>query len=364
MKLLILSDSAAPHTRRWANWFAANGHEVHVITFNNQFDSGYAGVKVYPLWVGEVPAKLLNRFIRSLRILSRLNSLVREICPDIVHSHSIGSYAWSATLLNLKPRVVTPWGTDLLIDIEASFGNKLLTMISLRSADLVTTDAEYFGEKLIELGVKKSNLMLVQFGTDVSLFKPKSELSPSSILTIVSTRTLNPVHRVEDLMDIMPDLLMSHLSIRFVIVGGGVDLERFRDHIAKHGLQERVTFTGMLNEKDLIDVLQNSDIYVSTSPLDAGLAASTAEAMACSLPIIHPDVAENRIWADEDCGAIFQANNKSELKSAIERLIKCSQNQRVEMGRKNRETIVSRNNLDLNMGYMQTAYLDLVQDKS
>jgi glycosyltransferase involved in cell wall biosynthesis len=364
MKLLILSDSAAPHTRRWANWFAANGLEVHVVTFNNQFDSGYAGVKVHPLWVGEVPTKLLSRLTRSIKILFRLNALVKEICPDIVHSHSMGSYAWSATLLNLKPRIVTPWGTDLLIDIKASLSNKILTMISLRSADLVTTDAEYFGEKLIALGVKKSNLILVQFGTDVSLFKPKAEMSTSSMLTIVSTRTLNPVHRVEDLMDIIPDLLKSYSSIRFVIVGGGINLESFSDQITKHGLQERVTFTGMLGEKDLIDVLQNSDIYVSTSPLDAGLAASTAEAMACSLPIIHPDVAENRLWADETRGAIFQANDKSELKSAIEKLIKCSQNERVEMGERNRETIVSRNNLDVNMAYMQTAYQKLLQDKS
>jgi glycosyltransferase involved in cell wall biosynthesis len=119
-------------------------------------------------------------------------------------------------------------------------------------------------------------------------------------------------------------------------------------------------FTGMLDEKSLIEVLQSSDIYVSTSPLDAGLAASTAEAMACGLPVIHPDVADNRIWADQTGGAIYTANNQEELKSALIELIDLSKLERVLMGETNRKTIISRNNLDSNMNFMQAAYLDLL----
>jgi len=360
MKLLILSDAAAPHTRRWANWFAANEHEVHVITFNDQLDSGYSAVAVHSVWKGDLSAAFFSRFVRSIRILLRLRKLIREIRPDVVHSHSMGSYAWVATILNLRPRVLTPWGTDLLVDINASVVNRFLTKWSLRSADLVTTDAEYFTDPLIKLGVQKPNLILVPFGTDISLFKPIAKKTSDTSLTIVSTRTLNPVHSVEDLMSVIPSLLESRSSIRFVIVGGGANLQTFRNRISDLGLLDRVMFTGMLDEKRLIEVLQSSDIYVSTSPLDAGLAASTAEAMACGLPVIHPDVADNRIWADQTGGAIYTANNQEELKSALVELIDLSKLERVLMGETNRKTIISRNNLDSNMNFMQAAYLDLL----
>jgi glycosyltransferase involved in cell wall biosynthesis len=360
MKLLILSDAAAPHTRRWANWFASNGNEVHVITFNDQLDYGYSGVTVHSVWKGESSAKLLSRSIRSLRIFFRLRGLVHEINPDVVHSHSMGSYAWIATVLNLRPRVVTPWGIDLLIDVNTSLINKFLTKWSLRSADLVTTDAEYFTDPLVQFGVQKSNLILVPFGTDISLFKPKSKDSTDELFTIVSTRTLNPVHSVEDLIAIIPDLVASNDSVRFVIVGGGVNLEAFKNRISDLDLQDRVRFTGMLTENSLIEVLQSSDLYISTSPLDAGLAASTAEAMACALPVIHPDVADNALWADTSGGATYKANNQEDLKFSIAKLISLSESERDLMGKRNRDTIISRNNLDSNMKYMQVAYEKLL----
>lgn len=361
MKLLILSDAAAPHTRRWANWFAANGNEVHVITFNNQLDPGFSGVAIHTIWKDKLSTAFHSRLVRSLRILFRLRKLIKEIRPDVIHSHSMGSYAWVATVLNLRPRVLTPWGTDLLVDINASHVNRFLTKWSLRSADLVTTDAEYFFDPLEKLGVNKSRLILVPFGTDVSLFKPTNKEKSDTQLTIVSTRTLNPVHSVEDLISVIPGLLETNNSIRFVIVGGGENLESFRKKISDLGLMEKVTFTGMLDEKGLIDVLQNSDIYVSTSPLDAGLAASTAEAMACCLPIIHPDVADNKIWVDHSGGAVYVANNQFQLKSALEGLITLSKRERDSMGKMNRKTIESRNNLDTNMNRMNVTYKQLLE---
>ena len=52
------------------------------------------------------------------------------------------------------------------------------------------------------------------------------------------------------------------------------------------GVGDRVTFTGMLEEEELRDYLACSDLYVSTSLADAGLAAGTAgsdgHGVACS----------------------------------------------------------------------------------
>jgi glycosyltransferase involved in cell wall biosynthesis len=55
-----------------------------------------------------------------------------------------------------------------------------------------------------------------------------------------------------------------------------------------------VQFLGRIPHEAMPDLLTQADIYVSTSLSDAGISASTAEAMACGLPVIVTDTGENR----------------------------------------------------------------------
>ena len=362
MKLLLLSDAAAPHTRRWANWFAAQGHTVHLATFNEKVDVGYKKVAIHKLWQGEIPDSLLGKFHRSILILWRLHKLIKRIEPDISHSHSLGSYAVASTFLNVRPRVVTPWGTDLLIDVNVSRINKFLVKYSLSTANAVTTDANHFSNLILSFGVKRDKLHFIPFGTDVERFKPSMLKEEKEFLTIISTRTLNPVHRVGDLIDAIPEIAHSFPKVKFIIVGGGLEYEAFRIRVRESGLSQCVLFTGMLSEDKLVEYLQMSDIYVSTSPLDAGLAASTAEAMSCGLPIIHPDVADNRSWADDSGGTLFKESDVKSLIAAIRNQIENPSKNRT-MGTKNREVIISRNNLDTNMNRMSEIYAELISEK-
>lgn len=360
MKVFLLGDSAAPHTRRWANWFNSNGHEVQLATFNQNIDFGYQGIKIHNLWNRPIPKHFLLRLIRSILILVKLKIIIYKNTPDVFHAHSVGAYSWSATLLNLRPRVLTPWGTDILVDINKSKINKLFTTYALRTTNIVTTDANFFINMLKNLGVCSSRIKLVSFGTDTKIFKPLQDKKNNSKIKIVSTRTLNPIHRVEDLINVIPKVIKLHSNVRFIIVGDGSQLEFFKNKVINQGLENKVLFTGMVNESRLLEILQDSDIYVSTSPLDAGLAASTAEAMACSLPVIHPNVADNSIWTSEKSGALYEVKNLDSLTNKILKFIKLSNSERIVLGELNRKIILDRNNLDKEMRFMEALYNELV----
>jgi glycosyltransferase involved in cell wall biosynthesis len=358
LRLLLLSDAAAPHTRRWANWFAQNGVEVHVVTFNQNLDFGFKNVIIHKLWDKSVPLSKLFRLYRSLYILVKLKLLVRSIKPNLIHSHSLGSYAWVALILMLRPRIVTPWGTDLLIDMANSKINYFLSKISLRSADLVTTDALHFIPIMGKLGVKEEKMFFLTFGTDTQKFISQRPNRNDKNTTIVSTRTLNPVHCVEDLIRAIPEIVKNRPNTNFIIGGGGLQYEAFVNEITQQGLTENVEFTGMLKEDELLKILQMSDIYVSTSMHDAGLAASTAEAMACGLPVVHPDVADNRKWVDETGGSLYEVRNISQLVSRLLYLID-NPSHRVKMGENNRSVIMEHFNLDKNLNSMLRQYTQL-----
>ena len=122
MKIFILSDGYAPHTRRWVNWFAENNHQVFLITFNSRVLPNYSEkVKeifiINPKYIGGL---YVGKFLGILFLLTRL--LIKYLIekPDLVHSHTSGGYAWAPFLLRLKNRFITPWGTDILVDINES----------------------------------------------------------------------------------------------------------------------------------------------------------------------------------------------------------------------------------------------------
>ena len=65
------------------------------------------------------------------------------------------------------------------------------------------------------------------------------------------------------------------------------------DFVAERGLHGDVVFPGYVTMREMVALLSASDIYVSSSRADAGLAASTAEE-GCGSTSLMSDNSENR----------------------------------------------------------------------
>lgn len=354
LRILFLADAEAAHTRRWVNWFAKRNYEVHLVSFNSKLDFGYdPNVNIHV-----ISSKLFNhkflRIVKGIYIIIKLSRLVNKIKPDVTHCHSVTAYSWLPTLLGITPLVITPWGTEILVDIKVSKLNYLISRHALRSADLVTTDAKHFLPELSKLGVR--NALYLPFGTDTNIFAPTQGRIVTPVKTFISTRTLNPVHDVGLLIKVIPEILKEHPLTRFIIVGGGSQYSEFKDYIEIKGCSNNVEFTGMLSESELLEKLQKSDVYISTSPLDAGLAASTAEAMSTGLPVVVNDTADNRIWVNIEGGLLFTNHSLESLTSNILLMINMETEKLFNMGKRNRELIVESNSLDKSMGMMLSEY--------
>jgi glycosyltransferase involved in cell wall biosynthesis len=355
IRLLLFADSEAVHTRRWANWFSLNGLDVQVLSFNSIVTSGFSDVSIKILWTSKFKFKFGIRFIKALVILLRTTAAFYKFKPHVIHGHSCGSYSWITLFFRKTPKVITPWGTDILIDINTSLFNRILTEKSLKYADLVTTDAEHMRPQLEILIGKSNKILYLPFGTDTSIFRPKRNKSSSSYINIISTRTLNKVHDVKLLIEAIPILLNIDSRFRFTVVGSGSEFNLLLARCKELKILDSVTFTGNVSELVMANLLASSDIYVSTSPFDAGLAASTAEAMAVGLPIVHPDTADNRSWIGYEGAEYFPPYSQSEFIKAVTRVLDRQKKWSV-MGKHNRKIIVEKNNLDKNMNTMLDHY--------
>lgn len=368
MRICYFGDALAEHTRRWAKFFAERGHSVELITWNQQHLPDYEPVRLHvidkPLRGNGIVARVANLPI----LLSRIKRLLREINPDIVHVHSVTSYAWLIMLSGFRPYVLTPWGTDINIDIDNSLVTRTFSGLSLKRASLVICDAQFVKAKLIQWGLNADNVEVVMFGVDLRRIPNEKRRSLTLIRDydlddspiVISTRLLTKIRDVETFVRAIQLVKKVVSRVIFVIVGSGPEREYLEDLVRSNGIHDSVRFVGHVTEKEMIEWLCTSDIYVSTSLTDAGLAASTAEAMACGLPVITTDNSENGAWIHEGQGGFLYPNMDAEgLAKYIIRLLK-DEDLWKKFGQYNRKMIEVSNNYDIEMGKVENLYLQLI----
>jgi glycosyltransferase involved in cell wall biosynthesis len=148
---------------------------------------------------------------------------------------------------------------------------------------------------------------------------------------------------------------------KFVIAGKGSEEKKLKELAKSLGVEDNVKFVGFIRNDELPQYLNTVDVYVSTSLSDAGIAASTAEAMACGLPVVITDVADNKKWVEDGVNGFLVPIK--DPKSLAERIIYLLRNEdvRKRFGKINREIIEERNNYYKEMEKMEDIYKELIR---
>ena len=365
MRLLYLANASSVHTRKWVNYFAEAGHEVHLVTWHKPG----AGFSL-------VPAVRIHRvvcppyYVMRHGTLLEVRRITRTIKPDLVHAHYLSHFGVVGGLLTrtsgFHPLVLTAWGSDVLIEgAERKAG---LVGAALRQADCVTCDSPHMVARLVCIGAPPEVVRIVNFGVDTDKFRQqaaqhdmRTELHLHDGPVVISLRSLRPVYDVATLIRAIPAVVHAVPGVTFVIAGDGEERASLEALAESLGVVERLRFLGMVANEALPDYLNCSDVYVSTSRSDAGIAASTAEAMACGLPAVVTDFGDNGSWVkDDETGYVF---SRGDHKALAERLILLlgDAELRQRLGAAGRRTIVERNSYRSEMKKMEEVYLDLIE---
>ena len=135
-------------------------------------------------------------------------------------------------------------------------------------------------------------------------------------------RNFEPVYDLRTLILAMPEVLSHYPEVNFLLIGKGSQEKELKDLVRALKIESSVFFLGFVSNEDLPRFLNSSDIYISTSLSDAGIAASTAEAMACGVPVIVTDTGENRKWIKNgETGYLIPPSNPLKLAQVIQNMI-------------------------------------------
>ncbi len=369
MRICFLSDFRSIHTMRWIKFFVRS-HEIHLITLEKPAGDGRqltpdeyteAGIKVH-----------LVKSTGGSRPLApfAVRSLIKEIKPDVVHSHYISHYGFLGALSGFHPIVMTAWGTDVLIEPDKSRVKRFQVKYALKRADVVTCDGENTATRLAQLGVPQDKILRIYFGVDTARASP--EKRDSSVYAkfkknpddkvVVDIRGFVPVYDPSTFVHAAAKVLKTHPHTLFVMAREGAGRKETEEMVSSLGIQDSFAFIGNI-PADLIPAhLASSDVYVSTSLSDSGIAASTAEAMSSGAAVVSTEVGDIRIWIKDGVnGFVVPKSDPEALASRISELLGNDELRR-SVGAEARKTVLERQDYNKEMGKVESLYTRLVEE--
>lgn len=347
MKICFLAAANSIHSLKWIRYFADLGHEVHWITLKPSIFDIPANIHLYHA------KNILHGIFMAKRV-------VRTHKVDLVHAHYAGSYGLIGSFFTEVPFLLTAWGSDILLDHSNIFKQILIKKILLKRilsrAKLITVDAEHMTNALINLGVPHEKIKRINFGIDVEQTKPL-DAPKSNEFRVSSIRNLEPIYNVITFVEAIPHILKQVPQAVFTIGGSGSEEAFLKTRVRELGLGPKVHFTGSLKHNEVMELLHKTTVYVSTSLSDAGIAASTAEAMACGIPVVITNSGENAQWVQAGHnGFLVPIKSPRELADKVIRVLK-DDDLRAKFSKTGRDIIVENNSYQNEMNKMNTIYL-------
>ena len=362
LRLCFVGPARAVPLQRWAEWFAARGHAVTVVTVEPADEP--SALAFHQLDVGLPP--WLGKLGRSWSV-TRMHRAVRRFNPDLVHVQYLRGLAWGMPLVRGIPCVATPWGSDVLEEQGAfrEWYSRSLTRAVLQRADVVTVHSTFLESRLRPLMPPGKTLTRIGWGVDLKRFRPGVDVLPvrkqweigDNRRVIFSPRLTQPFYRHEQVIRALPAVREQIPDALLVVAGHSADsgyVASLRRLAFDLGVVDHVRFTGPLVYSDMPRWMNLAEVVVMV-PASDGMPSTLLEAMACgSIPVLSklPQYAEfiehgkNGFLVDTEGGGLAEA-----LVAAL-----ADRAARDEMARLNRARVAEVADQDREMERMEGQY--------
>jgi glycosyltransferase involved in cell wall biosynthesis len=355
MKILYFASGLSIHSYRWISYFAKKNYKIFWVSIENNVFEPIPNVNYFQ-------EKSSFKIIKILKIFFKIKKIILNFRPDIIHIHSVGSYAVFGLVQTSVPVIITPWGSDIIYG-RKNFFKKFFINNALNKSKLITCDAFHMRELIKKFGVPDDKIKNINFGIDTKYFCPyesddsiRLKYGLGNKQVVISLRNFEPIYDISTLIKAIPYVLNKLPNTIFMLVGKGSQEIYLKKLASNLGVLNSVRFVGFVNNDSLPKLLSSVNLYVSTSLSDAGISASTAEAMACGLPVIITDSGENKLWIEDGKnGFLIPTKNYIILsQKIIERLNNLDETKKI--GKIGRYTIQQKNDYFNEMEKMNDLY--------
>jgi glycosyltransferase involved in cell wall biosynthesis len=417
----LILGGAQENTLITCRLLAERGHEVTLITGpalgpEGQLFDQTKGQKYRTIVIDEMRRAILP--FKDYASYARTKELLRELKPDIVHTHSakagiVGRFAaWSLKgewgprgegVPPLRPAGVLPakeeqgqdalaterQGRDALATgrpgvvhtlhglsfhpYQSSWANRLYIAVeraAARRTDYFISVADAMTEqnKAAGIGVDKpyvtaySAIEEEQFLTPIppdklQAFRREHGISPDAVVLVTIAR-LFMLKGHDYIIESARELSKRFPNVMWLFVGDGNLAQTYKEQIQRLGLADRFRFTGLVPPDQVPLTIQASDILVHPS-LREGLARTLPQAMLCARPAISFDVDGAREVVNETTGRLIEPKNVPQLIEACAELI-ADKPLREKLGQAGRKSVCTKFAPDTMVDTIERVYQSLI----
>lgn len=222
----------------------------------------------------------------------------------------------------------------------------LLYKLILPRADHVFVQSDRMKSAVCAHGVDADKVSPILTGFDLTGISPvrhEAREAPSGAITVGYLGTLDPMRRLEVLVDMLAELRRDGVGARLLLVGDS-DNPRGRETIERRagelGVTSHVEITGFLPQREALARIGRADVCISPiyrSPLlDVGSPTKMIEYMALGLPVVANDHPEQRAILHEARAGICVPWAPRHFARAVRWLMSRSAVERAAMGARGR----------------------------
>lgn len=280
---MMLAAASSVHTVRWANAFAAHGHEVHLVSLQQPLPTLDDRIRVYPLAFRAGAGYLLN--------IRRLRQLVRSIRPEVINAHYATGYGTMARQVTDTPIVLNVWGSDVFAFPDKGLLHREWLKRNLLHADHIVSTSQVMADRVRTFTQRTVPVTVVPFGVDTTRFTPAGAAPERSAVVIGTVKALEPVYGIDLLIKAFSSAMDQHpeLDLRLRITGAGSQREALMELAQQRRIADRVTFVGPLAHDQVPEELQRLDVFAALSRSES-FGVAVVEAQSCGLPVVVSNV--------------------------------------------------------------------------
>ena len=363
MKLLIMDtikplnrDGSAIHRWELARNLSKLGCEVHVISYT---EIKTRGVHIHPLTKKS-----------KIKYITHVIKLVKKHRFDIIYARNtmIGVVGFLINNVWKSKLVFEVNGISLdelrLIENQSSTENKRFKYVKIKllgyleifitkRADAVIVVTQGIKDYLINNGVDKNKVWVIENGANIELFIPIKNSNVVDELrnrlrinddenVVVFIGNLAPWQGVEYLIHAAPLIIEKMQKTKFLIVGEGMIKQNLMALCRALNVESNFIFTGMVRYEDVPKYINISDVGIVPFIKDRVCSPiKLFEYLSSGKPVVSSNIENIReILNKSKAGILVTPEDPTELSYAIIKLLKDKQ-LREQMGNSGREFVVN-----------------------
>jgi PEP-CTERM/exosortase A-associated glycosyltransferase len=285
---------------------------------------------------------VLNQWAIVQSLAERLDEIIPQIKPDILHAHSPALNGFAALKMSKKyglPLVyecrafwedaAVDHGTTQAGSLRYRLTNALETHV-FKHADAVTTICEGLRRDIIGRGVAAEKITVIPNAVDIEKFTYgeaaesglQKELGLSGKIVLGFIGSFYAYEGLLLLLDALPAILEQQPNVRLLLVGGGPQEQQILQKIDELGLQDWVILPGRVAHDHVQRYYNLVDIFVyprlAMRLTDLVTPLKPLEAMAQGRLLVASDVGgHHELIRDRETGYLFKAGDKNALAESV-----------------------------------------------